>query len=145
MSRFQGGSLYIQMACETGARSEGFTELGSLVTYSILLSTLCPNKVSVVSEPGHFSHPCKTWCSDDDDDDDNDIINNSDDDDDGGGSSISLCNIFAVIDTVTQHLLQMYLAHVSLSSIVYIGSRKRVEWRKTIQFLEVTRDFASTS
>jgi hypothetical protein len=49
-----------------------------------------------------------------------------------------------VIDTVTRHLLRMYLAHVRLSSIVYIGTRKRAEWQKTTQFLEGARDFAAT-
>ena len=38
------------------------------------------------------------------------------------------CNsTFTVIDTVTKHLLCMYVARVSLSSIVYIGTRKRAE------------------
>ena len=53
------------------------------------------------------------------------------DDDDGGEYGT-----FAVIDTVTELLLHMYLACVSLSSIVYIETRKRAEWWKTIQFLE---------
>jgi len=39
-----------------------------------------------------------------------------------------ICNsTFVVMDTVTEHLLHIYVSCVSLSSIVYMGTRKRAE------------------
>jgi len=88
ISRFQVGIAYIQMACKTGARSEGFTQLGSLVSYSILLSTLCPSRVSALSQSQaifhiHVKHGAVmmmiiaisvTIAHDDDDDDDGTLL-----------------------------------------------------------------------
>jgi hypothetical protein len=56
ISRFQVGIAYVQMACKTGARSECFTQLGSLVSYSILLSTLCSSRVSALSQSQAIFH-----------------------------------------------------------------------------------------
>jgi len=44
------------MACKTVARPEGFTQLDSLVSYSIFLSTLCPSRIGAVSQSQTIFH-----------------------------------------------------------------------------------------
>jgi len=139
------------MACKTVARLESFTQLGSLVSYNIFLSTLCPNRIGAVSQNQaifhiHLKHFAVMMMIDDDDDNNNDNRNNSstyddggggggggcgdddDDDDDDGRNSVLLCNsTFRVMDTATEYLLHMCVACVSLSCIVYMGTRKGAE------------------
>ena len=134
----------MQVACNTVARPEGFTLLDSLVSYSIFLSTLCPNRIGTIAQSQaifhiHLKRDAVMMMMIDDDDNDNRNNNSTDggggggggdddDDDDDGGNSVLLCNsTFAVMDTVTEYLLHMYIACVSLSSIVSMGTRKRAE------------------
>jgi len=44
------------MACNTVARPEGFTLLDSLDSYSIFLSTLCPNRIGAISQSQAIFH-----------------------------------------------------------------------------------------